>query len=43
MLEQGRADVAMTLVSAPMDIRGYGPVKEKAVAEVKQKVADLLR
>ena len=43
VLEQGRADVAMTLVSAPMDIRGYGPVKEKAVAEVKQKVADLLR
>jgi len=30
------------LVAAPMDIRGYGSVKEKAVGEVKVSVQDLL-
>ncbi|MEQ6250228.1 indolepyruvate ferredoxin oxidoreductase family protein [Sulfitobacter sp. HNIBRBA3233] len=31
-----------TLLRAPMDIRGFGPVKEKAVAEVKERVARVL-
>jgi indolepyruvate ferredoxin oxidoreductase len=32
----------LALAKAPMDIRGYGPVKEAAVAEVKARVAGLL-
>ncbi|XDA99174.1 indolepyruvate ferredoxin oxidoreductase family protein [Sulfitobacter sp. LCG007] len=35
-------DAALRALSAPMDIRGYGPVKEKAAAEVKAEVAALL-
>jgi indolepyruvate ferredoxin oxidoreductase len=32
----------LALARAPMDIRGYGPVKEAAVAEVKARVEKLL-
>jgi indolepyruvate ferredoxin oxidoreductase len=32
----------LSLAKVPMDIRGYGPVKEVAVAEVKARVAKLL-
>jgi len=31
------------LAAAPMEIRGYGPVKEEAIRKVKAKVASLLR
>jgi indolepyruvate ferredoxin oxidoreductase len=30
------------VLSAPMEIRGYGPVREQAAQEVKAKVAQLL-
>ncbi|WP_127115466.1 indolepyruvate ferredoxin oxidoreductase family protein [Shimia sediminis] len=33
--------VLADILSAPMDIRGYGPVKELAIAEVKARVAGL--
>ncbi|MBM1555526.1 indolepyruvate ferredoxin oxidoreductase family protein [Sulfitobacter mediterraneus] len=33
---------ALAILSAPMEIRGYGPVKEKAAAQAKEKVATLL-
>ncbi|MEX0340626.1 MAG: indolepyruvate ferredoxin oxidoreductase family protein, partial [Arenibacterium sp.] len=35
-------DIWSEVLSAPMDIRGYGPVRDKAAAEVKTKVAGLL-
>jgi len=35
-------ETALTVLTAPMEIRGYGPVKEKAAAQVKEKVATLL-
>jgi indolepyruvate ferredoxin oxidoreductase len=40
----GKADiVALAAIAAqPMEIRGYGPVKDKAVVEVKAEVADRL-
>ena len=34
-------ETLLTLARAPMDIRGYGPVKESAAAEVKAKVTAL--
>nr|WP_193177217.1 indolepyruvate ferredoxin oxidoreductase family protein [Oricola nitratireducens] len=36
------ADALLPIAGAAMDIRGYGPVKEKAIAEVKARVDDLL-
>ncbi|MFZ2103472.1 MAG: DUF6537 domain-containing protein, partial [Oricola sp.] len=35
-------DALLPIAEAAMDIRGYGPVKDKAVAEVKDRVARLL-
>lgn len=35
-------DSLLALARAPMDIRGYGPVKDEAVSEVKARVARLL-
>ncbi|UWR15571.1 indolepyruvate ferredoxin oxidoreductase family protein [Sulfitobacter sp. M368] len=35
-------EAALAVLTAPMEIRGYGPVKEKAAAQVKEKVAALL-
>jgi indolepyruvate ferredoxin oxidoreductase len=32
----------LPIATAPMDIRGYGPVKDKAVAEVRARVAALI-
>jgi indolepyruvate ferredoxin oxidoreductase len=34
---------AVALLSLPDRIRGYGPVKEKAVADVKARYAELVR
>jgi indolepyruvate ferredoxin oxidoreductase len=39
--QQGPAGVA-EIAMAPMDIRGYGPVKDKAVEQVKARVRELL-
>jgi indolepyruvate ferredoxin oxidoreductase len=36
------AEALLPIAEAAMDIRGYGPVKEKAIAEVKARVDDLL-
>ncbi|GAB4353764.1 MAG: indolepyruvate ferredoxin oxidoreductase family protein [Oricola sp.] len=36
------ADRLLAVAEAPMDIRGFGPVKEKAAAEVKERVERLL-
>ena len=41
--ERGQMAGLSALATAPMDIRGYGPVKAKAMAEVKARVAELLR
>jgi indolepyruvate ferredoxin oxidoreductase len=40
----GKADIDRlgAIAAAPMEIRGYGPVKEKAIAEVKAEVAGRL-
>jgi len=40
----GKADIAAlaAVAARPMEIRGYGPVKDKAVVEVKAEVADRL-
>ncbi|MBM1633112.1 indolepyruvate ferredoxin oxidoreductase family protein [Sulfitobacter mediterraneus] len=35
-------EAALAVLTAPMEIRGYGPVKEKAAAQAKEKVAALL-
>lgn len=35
-------EAALAVLTAPMEIRGYGPVKEKAAAQAKEKVATLL-
>ncbi|MBM1310283.1 indolepyruvate ferredoxin oxidoreductase family protein [Sulfitobacter mediterraneus] len=35
-------EAALAVLIAPMEIRGYGPVKEKAAAQAKEKVATLL-
>jgi indolepyruvate ferredoxin oxidoreductase len=35
-------EALLPIAGAAMDIRGYGPVKEKAIAEVKARVDDLL-
>ena len=32
----------LVAIAAALDIRGYGPIKEKAVSEVKARVQDLL-
>ncbi|CAN7668455.1 indolepyruvate ferredoxin oxidoreductase family protein [Bosea sp. LjRoot9] len=39
--QQGPAGAA-EIATAPMDIRGYGPVKDKAVEEVRARVSELL-
>jgi indolepyruvate ferredoxin oxidoreductase len=41
-LPETGADRLLPVAEAPMDIRGYGPVKEKAVEEVKSRVERLL-
>ncbi|QKV19183.1 indolepyruvate ferredoxin oxidoreductase family protein [Oricola thermophila] len=41
-LPQTGIEPLLPIAEAPMDIRGYGPVKEKAVAEVKARVEALL-
>ena len=35
-------DDALAVLAAPMDIRGYGPVKEEAAGKVRAEVAALL-
>ena len=35
--------IALALLSLPEDIRGYGPVKEKSVAQARAKRAGLLK
>jgi indolepyruvate ferredoxin oxidoreductase len=48
LLDQARRNGATNpslwaeVLSAPMDIRGYGPVREQAAQHVKAKVAQLL-
>ena len=42
-LESGNVDLARAIVSDYMDIRGYGPVKEQAVTEVRERVAEKLQ
>ena len=42
-LSEQTAPVAQSLLSLPEDIRGYGPVKEKAVAQAKVKREGLLK
>ena len=37
---QQTTDVLASIAAAPMDIRGYGPVKEAAVESVKARVAE---
>jgi indolepyruvate ferredoxin oxidoreductase len=41
-LPEAGTDRLLPIAEAPMDIRGYGPVKEKAVEEVKARVERLL-
>lgn len=36
-------DTCMRVLSAPENIRGYGPVRQKAAAEAKRQVADLMK
>ena len=40
-LDAARFDVLVVIAKAPMDIRGYGPVKEAAILKVKSEVAAL--
>jgi indolepyruvate ferredoxin oxidoreductase len=40
-LDAARFDVLVAIAKAPMDIRGYGPVKEAAILKVKSEVAAL--
>jgi indolepyruvate ferredoxin oxidoreductase len=42
-LSDHTAQVALALLSLPEDIRGYGPVKEKSVAQARAKRAGLLK
>jgi indolepyruvate ferredoxin oxidoreductase len=35
-------EAALAVLTAPMEIRGYGPVKEKAAVQAKEKIATLL-
>jgi indolepyruvate ferredoxin oxidoreductase len=42
-LRTERPQTLLALAQAPMEIRGFGPVKEKAVKAVKAEVARLLR
>jgi indolepyruvate ferredoxin oxidoreductase len=42
LADQGRKDEALKVLSAPMDIRGYGPVKEAAAKSVRAEVARLI-
>ena len=41
-LEPGKLELATEIVSLYMDIRGYGPVKEEAVEDVRVRVANKL-
>jgi indolepyruvate ferredoxin oxidoreductase len=41
-LPAGDIAVLSQIAAAPMDIRGYGPVKEQAVHDVKARVAELM-
>ena len=40
VLDTGSLDLATEIVSLYMDIRGYGPVKEQAVEDVRTRVAN---
>jgi len=42
-LSDQTAPIALSLLSLPEDIRGYGPVKEKSVAQARAKRAGLLK
>jgi indolepyruvate ferredoxin oxidoreductase len=42
-LSDQTAPIALALLSLPEDIRGYGPVKEKAVKQAREKRAGLLK
>ncbi len=39
-LDTGNLDLATEIVGLYMDIRGYGPVKEQAIDEVRTRVAN---
>src|SRR3712207_8110376 len=41
-LDARRFDVLLAIARAPMEIRGYGPVKDAAVVKVKSEVEGLL-
>ncbi len=42
-LSMQTASIALALLSLPEDIRGYGPVKEKSIAQARAKRAALLQ
>ena len=42
-LSMQTASIALALLSLPEDIRGYGPVKEKSIAQARAKRAGLLQ
>jgi len=42
-LDVKTADMWLAVLRAPMDIRGYGPVKEEALERVRRRVANMLQ
>ena len=43
LIRKGAIEDAETLLSAPLDMRGYGPVKDAAIIAKKTEVAEILR
>ena len=41
-LRPGNVDLAADVVEAYLDIRGFGPVKDEAVAKARERIAELL-